>query len=164
MMSTSTENRPPARIAPMIASTVAWRSPDMSVRRPRIALLVPSKADATTAGAADVSRRQREVHERAVGPVIVVAPDQAFFVGEHRPPPFSFLWLGDPGCRLLDPIYGQASYLSGLLQRRPVGGERLVEVLGRGGNELPVRPTLLGDVGRQGVEQCEIRAGVDRQM
>ena len=51
----------------------------------------------------DVAGRQRHVHQRAIGAVVVVAPDDALLIGEHRaaplPPSFG---IRDPLCRLDD--------------------------------------------------------------
>ena len=70
---------------------------------PDIAFLMAAHADATAAGAADIAGRERDIHEGAVGPVIVVAPDQALLIGEHRPPSSAALFgLGDPARRLAD--------------------------------------------------------------
>ena len=82
---------------------------DMRVGRPGIALLVPAEADAAAAGTADVARGERHVHQRAVGAVVVVAPDQALLVGEHGAAArAAFLRLGDPFRRLADLVDGAA--------------------------------------------------------
>ena len=76
---------------------------DMGVGRAGVALLVTAEADAAAAGPADVAGRERHVHQRAVGAVVVVAPDQALLVGEHRAATRAArLRLGDPLRRLAD--------------------------------------------------------------
>ena len=54
--------------------------------------------------------------------------------------------------------------LRSVLEARLVGRHRLVEVVGRGGDEVLVGPALLGDVSEPGVEQREVGSGIDRQM
>ena len=49
-------------------------------------------------------------------------------------------------------------------QGRLVGGQRLVEILGRGADERLVLPTLLGNVGEDGVEQHQVGPGLDGEM
>ena len=76
---------------------VGGRPPDMGIGGPRITFLVAAHAHAAAARTPDVAGRERDVHERAVGAVVVVAPDQALLVGEHRAPPSAaFLRLSDP--------------------------------------------------------------------
>ena len=82
---------------------IGGRPADMGVGRPRIAFLVAAHAHAAAAGTADIAGRERDVHERAVGAVVVVAPDQALLVGEHRAPArAALLWARRstrPPCR-----------------------------------------------------------------
>ena len=132
----------------------------MGVGRAGIALLVAAEAHAAAAGTADVAGRERHVHQRAVGAVVVVAPDQALLVGEHRAAP------GTAGLRLRDPL----RRLADLVDRQP--GDRapplrgvvllpataLSKSFGRGRDEGLVDPALLGDVGQPGVEQREVGA------
>ena len=75
---------------------IGRRPADMGVGRPDIAFLVAAHAHAAAARPADIAGRQRDVHQRAVGAVVVVAPDQALLVGEHGPPALAVLGLGDP--------------------------------------------------------------------
>ena len=49
---------------------------------------------------------------------------------------------------LRDLLGGKAGDLGRLLERRLVRGERLVEVVGRCGDELLVDPALVGDLGQ----------------
>ena len=64
--------------------------------------------------AADIAGRQCDIHQRSVGAVIVVAPDQALFVGEHRPPPrAALLGFGDPTRRFADVIGVKPRDISG---------------------------------------------------
>ena len=65
---------------------------------------------------------------------------------------------------LPDLVDGQAGNFGRLFQAGLVGGNGIVEARGAGGQELLVRPALLGDVGQPGVEQGEIGAGVDREV
>ena len=83
---------------------IGRRPSDMGIGRTHIALLVAAHAHAAAAFAADIAGRQRNIHQRGVGAVVVVAPDQALLVGEHGAPTLAFLGLGDPGRRLLDLI------------------------------------------------------------
>ena len=122
-------------------------------------------ADAAAAGPADIAGRQRDVHQRAVGAVVVVAPDQPFLVGEHRAPASAaLLGLGDPFGGLPDLVDGEAGEARRLFEARLVAGDRLVEVLGRCRDERFIGPALFGDVGEPSVEQREIGAGIDREM
>ena len=74
---------------------IGGRPPDMRVGGPRIAFLVAAHAHAAAAFAADIAGGERDVHQRAVGAIVVVAPDQALLIGEHRPPPrAALLWAG----------------------------------------------------------------------
>ena len=122
-------------------------------------------AHAAAARPADIAGRERDVHQRAVGAVVVVAPDQALLVGRtscgvaRRP-----AWAARSIRPIGDLIDREPGDLRRLLERRLVGGERLVEVLGRGGDEGLVGPALLGDVGQPGIEQREVGAGVDGEM
>ena len=122
-------------------------------------------ANATAAGTADIARRQRDIHQGAVGTVVVVAPDQALLVGEHRAVArAAVLWFPDPlrgGSNLIDREPGD---FGGVFERRLVRRHRLVEVLCRGGDEVLVDPPLLGEIGEPGIEQREVGSGIDRQM
>ena len=62
-----------------------------------VAFLVAADANAAAARTSDVAGRERNVHQRAVGMVVVVAPDQALLVGEHSPSPrAAVFWFADP--------------------------------------------------------------------
>ena len=144
---------------------IGRRSADVGVRGSHVAFLVTAHANAAAAGTADVARRQRDIHQGAVGPVIVVAPDQPLLVGEHRAiARAAVLRFADPlggGSNLVD---SEPCDLGGVFERRLVRRHRLVEVLGRRGDEVLVSPALLGKVSEPGVEQREIGSGIDRQM
>ncbi len=123
-------------------------------------------AHAAAARSADVSRRERHVHERAVGAVVVVAPDQTLLVGEHRPPPRAALLSAARSIRpigesdlTVKPVICAASSRLVLL-----AADGLVEILGRGGDEGLVGPALVRDVGEPGVEQREVGARVDGKV
>ena len=90
---------------------------DMSVGGARVAFLVAAEAHAAAAGPTDVAGRERDVHERAVGAVVVVAPDQALLVGEHRAP------AGTARLRLRDPFRRFAD----LVGREPGDAGRLLD-------------------------------------
>ena len=108
---------------------------------------------------------KRDVHQRAVGAVVVVAPDQPLLVGEHRAPAgAALLGLRDPFGGLPYLIDSEAGEARRLFEARLVAGDRLVEVLGRGGDERLIGPALFGDVGEPSVEQRKIGAGIDREM
>ena len=144
---------------------IGGRPADMGVGRPRIALLMAAHADAAAAGPADIAGRQRDVHQRAVGAVVVVAPDQPLLVGEHGAPPrAALLGLGDPFGGLADLVDGETGDPRRFFEARLVAGDRLVEVLGRCRDEGLVGPALVGDVGEPRVEQREIGAGIDRKV
>ena len=137
---------------------------DMGIGRPRVAFLMSAHAHATPAGPADVAGRKGDVHQRRVGAVVVVAPDEALLVAEHRAPAPPLLGLGDPCRRLGDVFRLEAGDRRRIGKRRPVGGQRLVEVLGRGADEGLVQPALLGDVGEDRVEQHQVGAGLDGEV
>ena len=83
--------------------------------RPHVAFLVPAHAHAAAAWAADVAGGKRDIHQRLVGAVVVVAPDQPLLVGEHSAPTgAALLWLGDPFGGLADVLGLQAGDLRGL--------------------------------------------------
>ena len=79
----------------------------------------------------------------------------------RAPPAFG---CGDPFGGLANLIGAEAGDPRRFLEAGLVGGERLVEILGRGGDERLVGPALIRDVGQPGVEQREIGAGIDREM
>src|SRR5690606_39132435 len=61
-----------------------WRGlADMAVARAHVAFLVSAEPDHAAARPADIASGKREVHQSAVGPVVVVAPDQPLLVSEH---------------------------------------------------------------------------------
>ena len=124
------------------------RGPADGHRRPDVAFLMAAHAHAAAAGPADIAGGERHVHERRVGPVVVVAPDQALLVAEHRPPPLAVLGLGDPGGGLDDVVGRQAGDLRRVLEASAVGGERLLEAARARIDEVPVDPALVGDIGR----------------
>jgi hypothetical protein len=104
-------------------------TPDKRIGGPRITFLMASHPHTSTARTPDVSGSGREVHERAVGPVIVVAPDQALFIGEHRAPArAALLGLSDPGGGLRDLIGGETGDRRGFVEAGFV--RSLGEVLG----------------------------------
>ena len=116
--------------------------------------------DAAAAFAAHIAGGERDIHQRCVGAVVVVAPDQALLVGEHGAPTLSLLGFGDPSCRLAYLVDCQTGDLGSLFQGCAVGGERLVEILGRGVDERLIYPAFVGDLGQPGVEQHHVRARV----
>lgn len=62
---------------------------------------MPAETNAAAARAPDIAGRKRHVHDRAVGAVVVVAPDQPLLVREHRASSgAALLGHGDPfgGC------------------------------------------------------------------
>ena len=72
-------------------------TPHMSVGGPRIAFLMATHSHTASARPADVASRQRDIHQRSVGAVIIVSPDQPLLVGEHGAAArASLLRLGDP--------------------------------------------------------------------
>ncbi len=73
---------------------------DMGIGGTHIAFLVAAHAHAAAAIATDIAGGERDVHERGIGAIVVVAPDQAFLVGEHGASTLAVLGLGDPGRRL----------------------------------------------------------------
>ena len=102
---------------------------DMRVRRARIAFLMAAHANAAAAGTPDVAGRERHVHERAVGAIVVVAPDQALLIGKHGAAPrIAGLGLRDPFSRLADLVGGQTGDLGRVIQAGLVGRLHLIEV------------------------------------
>ena len=133
---------------------VGRRPADMRVGRTRIAFLMAAHADATAARPADIAGRERDIHQRAVGAVVVVAPDQALFVGEHGPPTrIARLGLRDPFGGFADLVGSKARDCGGVFQRDLVGRLHLVEVGRRGIDEGFVGPALVRDVGHPRIEQ-----------
>ena len=61
-------------------------------------------------------------------------------------------------------VDGEAGDARRLFQAGLVGGDRLVEVLGRRRDERFVGPALFGDVSEPGIEQREVRARIDREV
>ena len=107
-----------------------------------IAFLMAAHAHAAAAWPADIAGRQRDVHQRLVGAVIVVAPDQSLLVSEHGAPPgAALLRLGDPLGRLADILGLQAGDLRGLLDRGVVRLDRVVVAAGAGRDEARDRPS-----------------------
>ena len=85
---------------------IGRRSPDVGIGWTRIALLVSAEPNDAAAGASDIAGREREVHDGAVGAVVVVPPDDALLVAEHRAAPLAAgLRLGDP-LRRFDDVFG----------------------------------------------------------
>src|SRR5215475_9570789 len=124
-----------------------------------------SHSHAATARPADIASRQRDVHKRTIGAVVVVAPDQTFLIGEHRSPTrTTLLRLCDPLRRLSNLVDGETGDASRFFQAGLVGSNCLVEVLGRSRYESFVDPSLICDVGEPSVEQREVRAGINRKM
>jgi hypothetical protein len=99
----------------------------------RIALLVATQPDAAAARATDVAGGQRDVHERLIYPVIVIAPDEALRVSDHGPPSVAaLLRLRDPGRRLADVIDWQSGDPRRLLEGGLVRGHCGLEARGAG--------------------------------
>ena len=63
---------------------IRGRLADVCVGRARIPFLMPAHPHAATARTSDIARGERDVHESAVRPVVVVTPDEALLVCEHR--------------------------------------------------------------------------------
>ncbi len=151
---------------------IGSRTPNVSIGRTRIALLMASEPNNAATRTADVAGRKRQVYDGAVGAVIVVAPDDSLLVAEHRASAFAAgFWFGNPlGC--FDDIVGlEPGNLNRIVDRRPVRGQGRVEVgerlivrcttrprdqcrtlLGRqraGRDERLVGPSLVGDVSQQ---------------
>ena len=144
---------------------IRGRPAHMRVGRTRVAFLVSAHADATSTGPTNIAGRERDIHQGAVGAVVVVAPDQTLFVGEHRSTTrIARLWLRDPFGGFANLVGRQAGDLRCIFQADLVGRLHLIEVGRRGIDEGFVDPALVRNVGRPRVEQREIRAGVDRQV
>ena len=108
----------------------------MCIGGPRVAFLVTAKPHATAPRPADVAGRKRDVHQRPVGAVVVVAPDQPLLVGEHRAPTRAArLRLRNPLCRFPDLVGRQPGDAGRLLDAGLVSRQGLVEVSGRCGDE-----------------------------
>ena len=123
----------------------------------RIALLMAAHAHAAAARPTHIAGGERHVHERAVGTVVVVSPDQALLVREHGSAARSArLRLCDPLSRLANLIRCQAGDPRGFFEARFVCSECFVEILGRCRDERLVGPALVRDVGEPGVEQSKI--------
>jgi hypothetical protein len=87
-----------------------------------------AEPDHAAARPPDVAGGEREVHERAVGAVVVVAPDQTLLVAEHGPAPgAAFLGHGDPLGRLDDFGGVEPRDRGGVRQGHPVARERALE-------------------------------------
>ena len=122
-------------------------------------------ADAAPAGAADIAGRKRDVHEGTVGPVIVVAPDQALLIGEHRPPAHAaLLGFGNPARSLADVLRLETRDAGGFIDADLVRGEHFVKAGCRFPDEIAIEPSLRRDLGHQRVEQNQIGARFERQM
>ncbi len=121
---------------------------DMRVRWARIAFLMAAHAHAAAAGTPDVAGGQRHVHKRAVGAVVVVAPDEALLIGKHGSPAcIAFLRLGNPFRRLADLVGGEAGDAGRFVEADIVGRACLIEVFGRSVDEGLIRPALARNVG-----------------
>jgi hypothetical protein len=73
-------------------------------------------ADAPAAGPTNIAGRERNVHEGAIGPVIVVPPDEALLVSKHRPPAgATLLGFGDPARGLSNILGFEACDASSLI-------------------------------------------------
>ena len=59
---------------------VGSRLADMRITGTGVALLMAAHAHAAATRTADVARRERHVHERSVGTVVVVAPDETLLI------------------------------------------------------------------------------------
>src|SRR5690606_10866808 len=104
------------------------RPADMGVARAHIALLVAAETDAAAARLADVAGGERDVHQRAVGPVVVVAPDQALLVADHGAATLAaVLRHGDPLGRLDDVGGVETGDLRRFLDARPAPFEGALE-------------------------------------
>ncbi len=122
-------------------------------------------ADASAARPSDVAGGERDIHKRAVGTVVVVAPDEALLIGEHRPAtPAALLRLGDQGCGLADVVGLQPGDLCRFVDAHLVRREHLVEAGGRLADEGLVEPSLGGDLGHQRIEEDKVGAGPDGQV
>ena len=86
--------------------------PTWASERTGIAFLVPAHAHAAAAGPADVAGGKRDVHQRGIGAVVVVAPDEALLVAEHGAAALAVLWFGDPGGGLDDVLGLEAGDLA----------------------------------------------------
>src|SRR5208282_4466117 len=117
---------------------------------PNISFLMTAHADAAPAGATDIAGRQSDVHECAVGPVIVVAPDQALLIGEHRPPAgAALLGFGNPARSLADVLRPKTRDAGDFIDGDPVRGEHFVKAGRRFPDEITIDPSLRRDFGHQ---------------
>ena len=104
------------------------RWPRAGIVGAHVAFLVAAEADNAAAHLADVAGRERDVHEGAVGPVVVVAPDEALLVAEHHAAALAALFRHcDPFGRLDDIGGVQAGDLGRLVNRHPAAFERGLE-------------------------------------
>src|SRR5664279_6033214 len=136
------------------------------MRRARVALLVAAHPDAAgTASTADVVGRDRQVKERGLDEVVVVAPNNALLIGVHRTGTGSVgLGLVGPISGLSELIHGNASGPRALLQRCLVRRNGGIEPTCSLGNEILVVPTLLDDVAEQAIEKRDVSAGLQIQV
>ena len=143
---------------------VRCRLSDMGVGWPGIALLMATHAHHAAAFPADISGRQRQVHNRRDGTVIVIAPDDAFLIGEHRATSLPLLRFGNPGGGFDNVLRLQSSKFGRILQRGLVRLHGLAEILGRGADEVFIYPAFFDDIGENRVEQSEVGAGIECEM
>src|SRR6267142_4897082 len=104
---------------------------------------MPTHANAAAAGTPDIAGGQRHVHKRAVGAVVVVAPDEALLIGKHGAPAWiAFLRLGNPFRGLADLVGGEAGDAGRLVEADIIGAACLIEVFGRSVDEGLIGPAF----------------------
>ncbi len=143
---------------------VGGRPADVGVRGAHVAFLMAAHAHASAADTPDIAAGEGDVHQGGDGAVVVVAPDHALLVGEHRASTLALLRLGDPVGRRADLLDREAGDGGGLLQAGAVRRQHLRIARGRGLDEGAVDPALGVDVGHPGVVERQVAARRDRQV
>ena len=111
---------------------VGRRAAHMGIRRPHIAFLVTAETAHAAAFAADIAGGERNVHQRADGAIVVVAPDDALLVGGHAFAARAIIFrLGDPFGGLDDVGFRDAADRGAIGQRHLAFGTRRFEAAER---------------------------------
>src|SRR5258708_9993086 len=109
---------------------------------------MPTHANAAAAGTPDIAGGQCHIHKRAVGAVVVVAPDEVLLIRKlGTPARIALLRLGNPLRRLAELVGGEAGDPRRFVETDSVGRARLIEVLGRSVDEGLVGRAFARDVG-----------------
>ncbi|MNQ76756.1 hypothetical protein D3C85_916050 [compost metagenome] len=123
---------------------------------------MPTHAHHPRTSSPDVVGGKHQIDQGRLDEVVVVAPDDPFFVGVHGMGTMTrgLGFVSPFGC-LLELVHRDPGNATGLFKRHSIGLNCLFKRFGMGRDKFLVMPFLVNHVGQQTIEQGDIRSRFD---